>query len=126
MSNLKLPKMSFDNLSKLTKPGESKKIAYETWAYQYNDGSISVIHHSSVIANISEGGSKLYITNAGWGSPTTRNRIDQILRDSSIPFWVTQKNFVQYLRSLDGTLMADFHDATFWDGRLDSFNGKAL
>ena len=101
MSNLNLPQMTYDNLSSLLN-GREKQIAYATTAYAH-DGYVSVYHHSSLIAEIHR--DEVILTNAGYESSTTTNRLQHILRDNQIPYSVRIKQFRNVLEKhlKDGT-----------------------
>ena len=118
MSNLKLPNMSYMPLKGFLEKERNKRsrtLAFKTEAIINSPGSpevtIYVYHHNSCIASIAP--FEVEVTNAGWDSSTTRNRINAILRDNEIPFFVRQENFTQYLYECvsyyDGFKIADKH-----------------
>lgn len=78
MSNLKLPIMSFDNLSTMNVP-RSSKIAHNTWIRR-NVDNVEVIYHTTVIAIIYR--DRVEISNGGWPTATTANRLNAITRDN--------------------------------------------
>ena len=78
MSNLKLPRMSFDNLSTMKVPA-SGKIAHNTWIRRFSD-CVEVIYHTTVIAIIYPG--RVAISNGGWATRTTADRLSAITRDN--------------------------------------------
>ena len=78
MSNLKLPRMSFDNLSAMKVPA-SGKIAHNTYVRRYAD-RVEVIYHTTVIAIVYR--DKVEISNGGWHTTTTANRLRAILHDN--------------------------------------------
>lgn len=78
MSNLKLPCMSFDNLASMRVPA-SGKIAHNTWIKRF-PGSVDVIYHTTVIATVYR--DKVAISNGGWHTVTTANRLNAITRDN--------------------------------------------
>ena len=78
MSNLKLPRMSFDNLSTMRVPA-SGKIAHNTYIRRAAD-SVEVIYHATVIAIIRPG--RVSISNGGWATRTTADRLNAIMRDN--------------------------------------------
>lgn len=80
MSNLKLPTMTFDNLSKLLTKQSPKKLAYQTVASRHDD-EIRVYHHYTLIAKIKPNGD-LWVGNGGYHSTTTSTRIHTIIRDN--------------------------------------------
>lgn len=83
MSNLKLPVMSFDHLSRMEVP-RSGKIAHNTWIKRSPD-SVEVIYHTTIIAIIYR--DKVKITNGGWPTRTTADRLNAITRDNGLG-WV--------------------------------------
>ena len=78
MSNLQFPHMSFDNLSTMSVPA-SGKIAHNTWIRRNSD-SVEVIYHTTVIAVIYR--DRVVISNGGWPTRTTADRLNAILRDN--------------------------------------------
>ena len=82
MSNLKLPRMSFDNLSTMRVPA-SGKIAHNTWIRR-NPDSVEVIYHTTTIATIYR--DKVEISNGGWPTVTTANRLNAITRDNGMGY----------------------------------------
>ena len=82
MSNLKLPRMSFDNLTTMHVPA-SGKIAHNTWIRRNSD-SVEVIYHTTVIAVIYRG--RVAISNGGWPTRTTADRLNAIMRDNGFGF----------------------------------------
>jgi len=86
MSNLSLPKMTYDTLRNLLGSGSAfrtgtAKLAYETTAeWRAGRQSIIVRHHGNVIAEI--GQHYFTISGAGWNSVTTATRLAKILRDN--------------------------------------------
>lgn len=78
MSNLKLPRMSFDHLSTMEVP-RSGKIAHNTWIKRSPDW-VEVIYHTTTIAIIYRG--KVEISSGGWPTRTTADRLHAITRDN--------------------------------------------
>lgn len=78
MSKLKLPRMSFDNLTTMRVPA-SGKIAHNTWI-RHNSDNVEVIYHTTVIAIIYR--HKVMISNGGWATRTTADRLNAIMRDN--------------------------------------------
>lgn len=77
MSNLKLPNMNWAKLQ------ESKKatLGYKTTAlYNEDYNSLGIYHHDNMIAVLGE--EEIYLTNSGWISSTTTNRLHKILTDN--------------------------------------------
>ena len=82
MSNLQLPCMSFENLSTMNAP-QSGKIAHNTWIRR-NPDSVEVIYHSTTIATIYR--DKVVISNGGWATRTTADRLNAITRDNGMGY----------------------------------------
>lgn len=83
MSNLNLPKMSFDNLNRLLGNRTAKTLAYATTAERDGDRTIIVRHHGNAIATISD--DVVTLSTAGWHSRTTANRLNAILAALELP-----------------------------------------
>lgn len=112
MSNLKMPTMTYENLSKILGSKSEKKICYATEIASY-PGGIRVTQHGNTIANISE--SSVMVTNAGWDSSTTANRLRKIMNDNNIGFYVRVRNFGMRLFAPNHTEVdSSFHQATFF------------
>lgn len=98
MSNLKLKSMHYKKLKDRLrdKNGKPEKLGYETWATdRTEDDAVAIQHHASIIGIVKP--FSVSVSNRGWDSSTTRDRINRILRDNGIPFGVTQKNGEQLL-----------------------------
>lgn len=87
MSNLTLPKMTYDTLRGMLANARLKgkhrvSIAYETTIEfsSMQDQTIVVRHRGNPIAEI--GKDFFTLDNAGWHSVTTANRLNQILKDN--------------------------------------------
>ena len=110
MSNLNLPTMTYANLSHVLGGRPSKAVAYATTIERVGQ-AIYVKHHASVIAVLEP--DLVYVTNAGYESSTTTNRIQQILRANGIPWSVRIRNFSNVIaRNFEGTF-EPFTRATF-------------
>lgn len=72
----------------------SRTIANNTVAHNLRD-SIGIDYHGNRIAEISDW--EIYISNCGYGTATTRTRINSILADNHVPFRLSQKNRKQIL-----------------------------
>ena len=92
MSNLKLPRMSFDNLSTMKVPA-SGKIAHNTYIRR-NDDSVEVIYHTTVIAIIYRG--RVEISSGGWATRTTADRLNAIMRDNGMGYVNIRKGEMLY------------------------------
>jgi hypothetical protein len=122
MSNLKL-KSKTDPISLHLFLGNrtTRILGYETTVTRMSEGEDSwfkIKHHGSTVARIHSW--QVEVSNAGYSSPTTRNRLGKILNDNRIPFYVGQKNFDQLLYqraessgSRDSVITEDFQAATF-------------
>ena len=133
MSNLKLPTLTYaaldarvPALDSYSAVGHNVTIGYKTSAYRFGT-SICIQHHSTTIAALASDGA-VHVTNDGYDSSTTRNRLHSILVDNGIPYGVTQRDFVQVLVSRDRSeAYPDFVSAYFSpDGVLIAFNGQDL
>lgn len=92
MSNLKLPCMSFENLSTMKFPA-SGKIAHNTWIRRFPD-CVEVIYHATVIAIVYS--DKVAISNGGWHTVTTANRLNAITRDNGLGYVNIRKGEMFY------------------------------
>jgi hypothetical protein len=118
MSNLNLPNLSYKSLSDMAiQPGETRKLAYETTVETMGDVFV-IRHHGNAIAEV--GLWSLDITDCGWGSSTTRTRLNKVVRDNvtDIPVHLNQKNYQQVLTWFKSTFpfrWASFRmDAGVW------------
>lgn len=115
MSNLNLPTLTYAALAPRIKDGQTLHIGYMTTASKEaglgNADFIFIKHHYNVIAVLYKDGT-VYISNAGWSSSTTRNRINHILRDNDIDARVNQCKGEQVLRA-HGEFEGAFSNATF-------------
>jgi hypothetical protein len=82
MSNLQLPRMSFDNLATMKVPA-SGKIAHNTWIRRNSD-CVEVLYHTTVIAIIYR--DRVEISNGDWHTVTTANRLNAITRDNGMGY----------------------------------------
>lgn len=62
---------------------------------EVNGDGLLVRLHGHVIAEVTTKG--VHVTNAGYGTKTTRDRINSVLRDHGLPFYVAQRNHAQVL-----------------------------
>ena len=92
MRNLKLPRMSYDNLSTMKVPA-SGKIAHNTWIRRFPD-CVEVIYHATVIAIIYR--DNVVISNGGWSTRTTADRLNAITRDNGFGFVNIRKGEMLY------------------------------
>lgn len=95
MSNLKLPRMTFANLSTKAKAGKRVKIAYAT-EIACNADEVMVYHHGNHIATL--GKDFTLLTNAGWNSRTTANRLHTIAMDNGAGFGIGIKGGLMEVR----------------------------
>ncbi len=100
MSNLNLPTLTRDNLSRLMGAQTSLKLAYATEAVRLSDdfeGPIAILHHNSIIAKVGQNG-YVWVNTCGYDSRTTINRINMVLRDNDVPY-------VAAIRQREGKLL---------------------
>jgi hypothetical protein len=109
MSNLKLPTMSYENLSSLApRDGSWKKVAYATWIRHIfiGNGIVEVKHHASIIATITK--KRVVLDNHGYNTPTTSNRLNRIVRDNGITDrWVGIKQYSMGVRGPGGQTITE-------------------
>ena len=79
MSNLKLPVMSKEALSKLVGTRFMKRVAHNTHVSGYPD-SLYIYYHNNLISVV--GDERLVLSNAGWNTTTTSARLNKILKDN--------------------------------------------
>lgn len=96
MSNLKLPSMSYASLTSRN----NGTLAYATTLTVTPHKCAEVRHHGNLIAEIGPDG--LWISNAGWDSSTTANRLRVILRDNGLPYTVRIHDFEMELLHSEG------------------------
>lgn len=112
MSNLNLPTLTFDAIKAAVLKGRSKtsrKIMNNTDAYLLNGGDKVVVHHhGSAIAILTA--TSLYLTNAGYGSQTTRERLNGFLSSNNTGVYLAQRQGHQVLfeRETHQRVTADF------------------
>lgn len=101
MSNLKMPTMTFEAIADrfFSRRGDATRtIAYATTATFVTDGvhvEYLIRHHGNPIAWVAE--KEVAVSNAGYGTPTTRARINAVLASNGLPFHVGQRNHRQVL-----------------------------
>lgn len=96
MSNLKLPTMTFEALSKTLKAGGDRKLAYATVATRSEDGKkIFISQHGNVIATLAP--DSVSIDNCGYDTTTTATRLRKILSDNGITYYVRIKQYAMRL-----------------------------
>jgi hypothetical protein len=138
MSNLNMPNMTHAAILDrfFSRRGEwTRKIVYATTATLVLPQEHLIIRqHGNAIAEI--GTAHLRVTNAGYGSSSTRERLNAILSSHGLPFYVAQRqgDQVLYLRVsvlVDGIgehveLTRNFESITFdLAARVYSLNGSA-
>lgn len=57
--------------------------------------AVDIYYHGNLIAQLGYEG--IAFRNAGWSTPTTRNRLGIIARDNDVPLYFGQKNYAQTL-----------------------------
>lgn len=68
-----------------------RKVGNNTYAEILDDGSIGITLHSTIVVKIHTDGTYT-LSNGGWQTPTTKDRINQYT-----PFRITQRNFEWYI-----------------------------
>lgn len=114
MSNLKLPTMTYANLSQLDKIGYGAKLAYETTAERFGEDAserIVIKYFDTVIATLWPNGD-VKVTTGGWATPTTLRRITMILRDNDTKVAVNTKQFEVYWSIRNTKVFKRFHTLT--------------
>lgn len=112
MSNLKLPTMTYDNLSKLIGSKTARTLAYATTAERSSDGSIIVRQHGNAIAELTP--KTITVDQCGWDSTTTANRLRMVMRDNDLGYYVRIRDFGMRLYNAEHTeIDSTFHRATF-------------
>jgi hypothetical protein len=114
MSNLKLPKMDYATLKALLSVSAGRTIGYATTISWGDSDVIEIHHHGNLIAEISPAG--LFVTNAGWDSKTTIDRLRRIMHDNGLPFSVRIRDYSSRLLALhDGEWIeaGDFYPSYF-------------
>lgn len=114
MSNLKLPNFDYKPLHD---SGRSGVVAYQTSISQAvtsaGEGLVVVTHHSTPIATL--GRWHVSLNTGGYNSVTTSNRLNHIIRDNGIPFFVAVRGgLISVLHQDDKrTLVGSFRRCTF-------------
>jgi hypothetical protein len=72
-----------------------REVAHQTFVKSPEIGEYVIRHYDSTIAIVED--YRVMVTNAGFDSSTTRDRINTVLRDNNIPFYVAQKSGNQVL-----------------------------
>lgn len=77
-----LPNLSYDNLRELMGTRSRKNVGYATAAtWEPRIRQFTIWHHNSAIAVIRR--NRVEVSNAGWSSVTTADRMSSALRDNS-------------------------------------------
>lgn len=103
MSNLKLPTLTFDALKAHILGGRNKTtrtVANNTTAQLFetdyaHESAIVVWHHGSIIATLTP--HRITVTNAGYGSASTRERVNGFLKSNRTGLYVAQRQGKQVL-----------------------------
>lgn len=110
-------------------------IANNTEAHSLTTTLVGIYYQGNKIAEIDASG--IIFTNAGWGTSTTRTRLDLIADANNVPIWFGQKNFAQTLTARkrmyhDETatryLITDTFRSVGWDRNTDTLHmaGKTV
>lgn len=133
MSNLKLQNTNYAELLKRlkTRKGKALKVGNNTEAILISGDVVIITYHDNGIVRMDP--DSITFSNAGWGTSTTRTRLDIIAGDNNVPLWFGQKNFAQTLtarkRMWNGGerhLVTDSFSAVTWErepDRLISLDG---
>ena len=112
MSNIKMPTMTYDNLDTILGKSEEKTICYATKITRWANGAIAVRQHGNTIAVLSP--LALFVTNCGWDSSTTANRLRKIMGDNKIGYYVRIRDFgMRLFNSAHTEIDSAFHSALF-------------
>lgn len=109
MSNLKLPTMTYLNLTRLLGKKNFVKLAYATTAERRGE-SIAVFQHDNLIAEFNH--DSVYLTNAGWHSTTTATRLRKIFQDNHSTYSVRIRDYRMRLLDDGKEMPAEFHSIT--------------
>lgn len=105
MTNLKLPSLNYPELAELLRNRGSWEvtIGYKTKATLWHTSpgypEIEVLHHGNEIASIEP--YKIWLSNAGWHSATTADRLNRIAKDNGLPIRVTILDGLTTVRDLN-------------------------
>lgn len=99
MSNLKLQDTNYTELlHRLTnRRGKSIKVGNNTEAILWNNGVIVIQYHGNTIARMDA--DSIRFSNAGWGTATTRTRLNIIADHNNVPVVFNQHDHKQILRA---------------------------
>lgn len=127
MSNLKLPNMDYMSLINMLDKEDIKTVAYQTRVMRFYD-EITVRHWNSNIATIRTW--SLFIDTHGYNTKTTTFRLNRILQDNNVPFYVAIRNEHTTLldrnrNEIDGLVVARF-EMIAGEWQLRSLNGEEL
>jgi hypothetical protein len=87
---------------------EGQKFSKANMSIKNENGIIKMYLHKNLIATKDD--NKLTITDAGWQSNTTKERLNALLNAYSTDVFIFQKNFEWYVGK-------DHKTATLWDGK---------
>lgn len=103
-------------LAPLLHLGQAQTIGYATTAERLSIGLLRIRHHGSAIADIHYNPdlepTLIWVSNAGYDSMTTRDRLNQVLRDNGVPAQAYQRKGVQVLWDCASD-HDNFREATF-------------
>lgn len=75
----------------------AKPFRRENMSVEVNDYNVYLKLHGNTIAYRSKHDGKVYISNCGWETNTTKMRLNYLLYTYNSPLQIRQKNFVWYL-----------------------------
>src|SRR5690625_4127893 len=126
MSNLTLNlPSSYANARDMLGTRLSRKVGHNTLMLLRGE-DIIITYHGNDIARLTRN-NELSLTLSGWGTPTTRNRLNKILNAFGyVEYGFTQKNHAQYLINPYGQLAKiDVNDVVIFSrGALESIEHR--
>lgn len=106
----RLDNMHLRELLKRANGTKRFRLGHNTEGYvnpQFENGYAIVYYHGNAVARVEPW--DIAVSDCGWtNSPTTRQRINAVLADNHVPFYVAQRNYVDVLFKRDGTRVRDF------------------
>lgn len=125
MTNLIFPNASYESLMRQLEPtgGEVKKIAYKTHAAIDLQDNVVIWHHENPIALI--GRDSVRLSNAGWTSKTTADRLHRIARDNGVGR-VFIKNYTMWCQPTEGLEFMVGNDSGVADGSAITMDRPVL
>lgn len=125
MTNLIFPNASYESLMRQLEPtgGEVKRIAYKTHAAIDRQVNVAIWHHDNPIALI--GRDSVRLSNAGWTSKTTADRLNRIARDNGVGR-VFIKDYTMWFEPTEGLEFMVGNDSRIADGSAITMDRPVL